>query len=286
MSFVKTTLCAAAMLLVVQTDQQALQRMVSTERAFAAATAELGVRDGFLTFFGDDAIALVPGASGAGVTTPLAKESLRSRPQPKLPLAAKLRWEPFTGQMSSDGTLGWLTGPFVNAAETTNDILGKGAYFSVWKRQADGTYRVWLDEGVTLPSVWQNASEFRVAPDPDAGAVGSASETIAAAEASVAAGGDAWRARLADQARLHRQGEMPKAGRAAVSEWSAGWSRVKYTTIKTEAAASGDLAVTVGGYDATKTAAGAGTEHGTWVRVWKRAVTGAWRIVFESSKST
>src|SRR6185295_13468203 len=168
MSFVKVCVCAAALAAVLQTDQQALQRMVSTERAFAAATAELGVRDGFLTFFGDDAIALVPGASGAA-TTPLAKEGLRPRPQPKLPLAAKLRWEPFTGQMSSDGTLGWLTGPFVNAAETTNDILGKGAYFSVWKRQPDGTYRVWLDEGVTLPSVWQNASEFRAAPEPDAG---------------------------------------------------------------------------------------------------------------------
>ena len=39
-------------------DTQALQRMVATERAFAAATAEIGVRDGFLTFFAEDAVSI------------------------------------------------------------------------------------------------------------------------------------------------------------------------------------------------------------------------------------
>jgi hypothetical protein len=43
----------------------------------------------------------------------------------------------------------------------------------------------------------------------------------------------------------------------------------------------GDLAVVVGGYDATATG---GAEHGTFVRVWKRDVTGRWRIVFETTK--
>ena len=44
-----------------QSDPQALQRMVATERAFAAATGEIGVRDGFLTFFADDAVQVVAG---------------------------------------------------------------------------------------------------------------------------------------------------------------------------------------------------------------------------------
>ena len=49
---------------VTQVDPQALPRMVATERAFAAATAELGVRDGFLAFFADDAVALEAGPEG------------------------------------------------------------------------------------------------------------------------------------------------------------------------------------------------------------------------------
>src|SRR5215467_9222348 len=42
-------------------DVQALQRMVATERAFAAATAEVGIRDGFLSFFAADAVKLHAG---------------------------------------------------------------------------------------------------------------------------------------------------------------------------------------------------------------------------------
>jgi hypothetical protein len=188
-------------------------------------------------------------------------------------------WEPFTGHISSDQSLGWLTGGFVNMTTVTKDIAGKGAYFSVWKHQPDGTWRVWLDEGISLPSVWQDASPFRAAPEPDSGSAGSASETIEAAERAVSSGGAAWQARLAQDVRLHRDGVMPRVGREAVVDWASAWQSVRYTVIKTERAASDDLAVTVGGYDATP------AQHGTWVRVWKRAPNGNWRIVFETSKA-
>src|SRR4029453_17333969 len=94
-----------------QSDPQALQRMVATERAFAAATAEVGVRDGFLAFFADDSVKIQRGAT---VTLARAKDDLASQPLPKLPLPNQLIWEPFTGHMSVDGTLGWLTGAFVS----------------------------------------------------------------------------------------------------------------------------------------------------------------------------
>ncbi len=265
-----------------QVDPQALPRMVATERAFAAATAEIGVRDGFLTFFAPDSISLDPGASGAAVTTSPAKSRLAASPLAKLPILSRLMWEPFTGQMSEDGSLGWLTGPYVNLVQTTRDITAKGAYFSVWKRQPDGTYRVWLDEGISLPDVWSNASEFRAAPAADPGTGAAANEAIDDAERAVAGGGDAWAARLAATARLHRDGVMPMSGRDAAVAWArAAWTSVTYTVVRTERSGSGDLAVALGGYDATTSA---GPQHGTWVRVWQRAVTGNWRIVFETSK--
>jgi ketosteroid isomerase-like protein len=77
---------------------------------------------------------------------------------------------------------------------------------------------------------------------------------------------------------------MPLVGRDAAATWAASaWTTVRYTAARTEAAGSGDLGVTLGGYDATTTR---GPEHGTWVRVWKRDVTGRWRVVFETSKKT
>ena len=257
--------------------------MVATERAFAAATAEIGVRDGFLTFFADDAVAIVPGADGTKVTVTSARAGLEARPEPKLPLGSRLIWEPFTGQVSSDGTLGWLTGGYASLT-TTNEIAAHGAYFSVWKRQPNGTWRVWLDEGVSLPDVWRDASPFRVAPDPDTGAAATSpqTESIDRAETAVRSGGDAWQARLSATLRLHRDGRMPFVGReAAIAGMAAEWQTVRCTLVRTEAAASGDLAVTIGGYDAVTAA---GPEHGTWVRVWKRDVTGRWRIVFETSR--
>jgi hypothetical protein len=261
-------------------DPQALQRMVSTERAFAASAAELGVRDAFLTYFADDAVQLAAGSDGAHATAGRAKDGLRELTQPKLPLLTRLMWEPFTGHVSDDGTIGWLTGGYANLNLLTKDLVGKGAYFSVWKHQADGTWRVWIDEGISLPDVWQDASPFRVAPEPDLGSAGAMNETMAVAERSVAAGGAPWQARLSKDVRLHRDGKMPFVGRdAAIEGAQAAWQSVRYTVIKTEVAGSDDLGVALGGYDA------APAQHGIWIRVWKRNHAGEWRIVFETSKA-
>jgi ketosteroid isomerase-like protein len=265
-------------------DPQAIQRMAATERAFAASALEIGVRDAFLTFFAEDSISIVAGATGAAATTVPARAELAKRPLQKLPLAGKLMWEPFTGHVSSDGTLGWLTGGYVLMDQSTTQIAASGAYFSVWKRQDNGTWRVWLDEGIALPDVWRDASPFRAAPEPDTATGGSPTESIDAAERDVGAGGDPWRARLSAGVRLHRDGRMPFVGREAVIDWTRGAiASITYTVVKTEAAKSGDLAVTLGGYDATAVS-GRKPEHGTWVRVWKRDVVGNWRIVFETSK--
>jgi hypothetical protein len=189
-------------------DTQALQRMAATERAFAAATAEIGIRDGFIFFFAPDAIQF-DAPRGGPLTLSSAQAALAARPLPRLPLAGKLMWEPFTGHISTDGTLGWLTGGFVALDEAQKAVVSQGAYFSVWKRQPDGTLRVWIDEGVGLPDVWKDAAPFRVAPEPDAGVAGTAGETVADAERSVASGGENWRARLAAGVRLHREAKMP-----------------------------------------------------------------------------
>lgn len=259
-------------------DTQALQRMAATERAFAAATAEIGVRDGFLAFFADDAVRIERAPRAAVVP---AKPALVAQSFAKLPIPNQLIWEPYTGHVSSDGTLGWLTGGFVSMNQAQHEVVAQGAYFSVWKRQADGTWRVWLDEGISLPQIWRGAAPFRVAPDPDTGTAGSPTETLEAAEAAIASGLDAWRARLGADVRLHLDGQMPIVGRDAVISSTRGNTAATYTTLRSEVAGSGDLAVAIGALDLRTTPA----QHGTWVRVWKRDVTGRWRIVFQTEKT-
>ncbi len=257
-----------------QSDAQALQRMVATERAFAAATAEVGVRDGFLAFFADDAVQIQRNADS--VTLTKAKDGLAAQPLQQLPVPNQLIWEPYTGQISSDGTLGWLTGSYVRFNQAQKTTIGQGAYFSVWKRQPNGTYRVWLDEGIQLPQIWQGASPFRVAPEPDPGTAGTANETVADVERAVMLDRAVWQARLAAAVRLHRNGLMPLVGRDAVVAWATTQPRMACRVIHTEPAASGDLAVVIGGCESS------GKAYGSFVRVWKRDVTGRWRIVFQT----
>ena len=264
-----------------QADAQALQRMVATERAFAAATAEVGVRDGFLAFFADDSVQI---QRGDAVTLSPARDALASQAVPKLPLVNQLLWEPFTGHVSSDGTLGWLTGAYVVFNQAQKTPIGQGAYFSVWKRQSNGTWRVWLDEGIRFPQIWQNASPFRVAPDPDPGKEGAPNETLADAERAMTADASAvhtrFTERLSAHARFHRDGQMPVVGREAIVEWlRAHPSTSACRVLQTESAASGDLAVVIG---ACAPAKGKPTSY---VRVWKRDVTGKWRIVFQTESS-
>lgn len=262
-------------------DALALERMAATERAFAAATAEVGVRDGFLAFFAPDAIQIRAGRNGTSATVRPARPALAEAALSPLPLTTVLSWAPYTGHVSSDGTFGWLTGAFVGRDKKTGEVGNQGAYFSVWKRQRDGTWRVWLDEGAALPEVWTDATPLRPAPEPDAGLAGQPNENLTSVERVIAAGGEPWRERLAAEMRLHRSGRMPFVGRSAVEAWAGEtWTTVKYTVLRTQVAASNDLGVTLGGYDATGPD---GAEHGTWVRVWKRDAAGRWRIVFETS---
>lgn len=248
--------------------------MVASERAFAAATAEIGFRDGFLAFFADDSIKVQ--RQGGSVTLIPARADLIAQPLPKLPIVNQLIWEPFTGHISSDGTFGWLTGPFVLMNQAQKTTVGQGAYFSVWKRQPDGTYRVWLDEGIRLPNIWLKASPFRVAPDPDEGTAGAANEEIAEVERAVSTDTGAWRARLSADVRLHRDGAMPFVGREEVIAFAARQKRPPCTALRTEVAASGDLAVVIGACDLDD------RTRGSYVRVWKRSLGGRWRIVFQT----
>ena len=256
-------------------DGQALLRMVAWERAFAAATEQLGVRDGFLTFFAEDSIQI---QRGPKVSLVPARDALAAQALPRLPLANRLLWEPYTGHVSADGTLGWLTGGFVSLNQVEQLPVRQGAYFSVWKRQPNGTWRVWLDEGIGLPQIWQGASPFRVAPDPDEGSTGTANEALVDVERSVASDAAAWRARLATGVRVHREGMMPLVGRDAVLAWAEKQGPRRYALLRTEEAGSDDLAITIGALDAGATA----KTQGSWVRVWKRDLGGRWRIVFQT----
>jgi hypothetical protein len=254
-----------------------LESMVAAERAFAAATAEIGVRNGFLTFFANDSVAIETVTDGNARIVD-ARSRIAAGPEPPQPLPNLLSWKPFIGQVSADGTFGWLTGPYENLNKNTGAV-GYGIYFSVWRRQADGVWKVWLDQGITTPERWSLPTDFRAA-DASGRPSNDAFDNL---DASIASDAALWSARLAPSVRLHRQGQGPVLGREAAARWRADtWRTARYSSVRAERSPAGDIVVVAGGYTAT-TASGT-EERGIFIRVWQVASDGRWRIVLETSK--
>jgi len=268
---------AAAAVLGAQGAPPALQAMADTERAFAKLAADTNFRDAFIAYFADEAVGFDPNPGPA-------RERLRAQPAP--PADLRLLWEPRVGDVSAAGDLGYLTGP------TETHLPGKptryGSYFSVWKKQADGEYRVILDVGIGVPAAVPFGEGFVRA----AGVAAYAGrDTTAEAEASLLAADRSFGASLTARgpaasyaevlhpaARVHRNGLLPMTSRDAATGWMR--TALKAMTsepLKSETASSRDLGYTWGAFTEAPMTGLATT--GSYVRLWTRRADGTWRMV-------
>ena len=256
----------------------ALTRMIEAERAFAARALVVGWKQAFLENFDDEAVGFDKGRAGP------AKEQLRDTPDP--PKEQQLIWEPRYGDIAGSGELGYLTGPVRNILPSRNNGQPRhSTYFSVWKRQRNGTYRVILDVGTPTPRPVPFPAGFTRAPHASrfAGDYDERTPPLSSADSVMnsalrSSQTNAYRERLAPGARLHRNGIMPLTGTPAILAWLA--SQPRYSAADSryaEAARSGDLGYTWGTY----IIAARGTtprEEGFYTRVWVRERNGQWRI--------
>jgi ketosteroid isomerase-like protein len=254
----------------------ALQSMADTERAFAEACTRKGIRDSFLEYFADDAIAFNPAPISA-------KDRLRARPARPFS-EAELRWEPRLGDVAASGELGWLTGPSTFIDHTSKDARPQaGNYLSVWRREADGSWRVLLDVGSQPPNPVSFAPGFTRVEFPsryagsDSQEQASASLVLADRALNAAAAknaGDAYAQVTIGASRLHRSGFMPAVGPLAIGAWMRQYMPAMIATPDTaRAARSGDLGYSYGTFEAPPAKASA------YVRVWQRDAGGKWFVV-------
>jgi ketosteroid isomerase-like protein len=256
-----------------------LETLVNAERAFAKTATEKGIRDSFLEYFADDAIAFSPAPVSA-------TERLRSRPaRPFSEL--ELRWEPRTGDVAASGDLGWLTGPSTFIDHTSpNPEPQHGNYLSVWRRQPGGQWRVFIDVGSAPPQPVTFAEGFTRFPLPSRyGGGGSKPAASAAlveadrtlnAQIGTAGAASAYAAVTTASSRLHRSGFMPAIGTDAIRTWmNANATVMSASTGSGDSAQSGDLGYSYGTYEVKSPTA----EHGAYVRVWQRDGSGKWLLV-------
>lgn len=257
----------------------ALRAMADAERAFSARASETNWRDAFIEFFADEAVNFQPDPGPA-------RERLRRQPAPP-PGAPSFQWEPRTGDVAQSGDLGYLTGP-VRYAPGPDGTPRHGCYFSVWKKQPDGTFKVILDVGIQPPAEVPFAPGFVRAPGR---ATGRPAASRAEAERSLLDADRAFGRAIGQQgaaaafesvmhpeARLHRNGAVPQTTRATAVAWLG--AHVKAMTsepMKSETGASGDLGYTWG--KAVVTGSDGTREEGYYVRVWTLGDGGRWQLV-------
>jgi ketosteroid isomerase-like protein len=263
-----------------------LVAMADTERAFAKAATIKGWRNAFLEFFADDAIAFAPEVA-------LAKDRLRK--QPDTPFSVfELVWEPRTGDVASSGDLGWLTGPSTSINHKLPDKKPRyGCYLSVWRKQPDGTWRVFIDVGADSPEPVPFAPGFnRIAlksryagrDDP-----AKAKQLLAAADAELNAQmmtvgvPKAFAATMTPASRLHRPGHVPIVGSDAIQAWLAQHSSSGTAGQKdASSSAAGDFGFTHGTFETRAPTA----VKGVYVRLWSRDAAGTWWLVVDVAQNT
>ena len=257
-----------------------LADMVRTEQRFAARALVVGWKQAFLEYFADSA----SGFDGDQVVP--AKELFRKLPDP--PKDSRLIWEPRWGDIASSGDFGYLTGPVRRINPAVNEGQPQHLiYASVWKRQADGSFRVVMDMGVPTPGPVMFPPGFTRARHAERyartttvqSAVKSLRDTDAAlTNASRSGQSEAYRGHLAEGARLHRPDVMPIVGEQAIVAWLAGQPRYVSGESKfADTSMAGDLGYTYGTYALDSNQAA----RGFYVRVWSRGRDGVWRVALD-----
>lgn len=275
--------CAAAAPQGEAHEEDALSTLVATERAFAHLAEERGVRDAFLSYLARDAVTFSPAPERGW-------ESWQKRaplPPGQKPRRALL-WTPMSGDLSAAGDLGWTTGPFVVRDTSGHEPDAHGLFFSVWRREPSGEFRVALDIGVDLPAP---AASLDVAfapatpkPAPLAPEEGPLNDPVALdreldAKLAAASAVEALRASLAEGARMHRQGQAPLVGKGAIVAWATEKAfELRAEPIAGQMARSGDLGYSYGRYHARVSGV---VEDGYYARVWQKQPDGRFLVVAE-----
>jgi len=269
---------------------EALVQMADAERAFAARALVVGWKQAFLEYFSMSAVGFDDGRPGNAL------EQVAKAPDP--PKELQLIWEPRYGDSAASGEIGYLTGPVKNVLPSRNKGQPRHSnYFSIWKRERDGSFKVVMDVGIPTPGPVPYPMGFTRAPhanrftgdyDDTTPPLGTADSVLNITLRSGQA--RAYRSRLADGARFHRANKLPIVGQTAVLQWLA--SQPAYANAESrfaESARSGDLGYTWGTYaiappsvaakDGTKQQVNA--EVGFYVRVWVRERNGQWKVAVD-----
>jgi len=266
-----------------------LQEMVKTEQAFSKMAEEQNTREAFMTFIADDGLLFRPGAVNG-------KKWMIEHPVPPSDKKPLLAWQPKFAGMAASGDMGFTTGPW-EAKEDIKDEKPQayGHFVTVWKKQADGSWKFVVDLGISHPqsggpqTLWQPVAtnkDISFKPVDQASALKELLDRDRQFSAELVKEGLAktFLAYASSEIRLYLAGELPYVGSQAVAEVLAKKKpRIKWDLINGDVSRAGDLGYTHGTYEVTHDSKDV-NERGSYVRIWQKQ-GGTWRVVIDVSNA-
>lgn len=255
--------------------------VVTAERTFSERSLERGAKAAFLDVLAAGSIVLDPGPQPG-----------RGHYEAQKDVGARLSWVPGYAEVSSGGDMGYTTGLYTRWQA---EGMSFGQYASVWRKQADGRWKLVIDGGNrhAPPLQVTGELEFRAAPAkvkrkhrPQPLAVGPELRRLQAAEVVLNSG---WAIGGSQALVAHGTNDLrylpPDApmvsGRAAVeATLTTRQDTLSFTPGGAEIAASGDLGYSYGAA-IRKPGPSAAAEAGGYMRVWRRSERGVWQVALE-----
>jgi ketosteroid isomerase-like protein len=263
------------LLIGVQLAAQSLEPVFRAEQAFARQADQQGIRAAFFAWLTEDARVFTPRMVSA---------KAQYGPEPGDP--GHLAWYPEAMGMAASGGLAWSLGPWTYAVKKGGPVLVNGHFLSIWRKQADGRWKVEADIGVPHAAPKQPIEPFApqeatlAAPvslpaTPDARA-GLLEKEAGLSAAWAGKGGLALLPELAKEARVLRPRMLPLQGEADIRKaLEADPAGARWEPALLQVAPSGDLGWVCGecGPDGKGVTA-------SFLRIWIREA-GAWKVLFD-----
>jgi len=274
----------------------ALDSLIAAEREFSRASEEKGIREAFLTWLAPDAIVFRPGPTEG---LPIYEKMDAADP-------AVLTWEPEFAEIAGSGEMGYTTGPYQLRPDRGSPPTVFGHYVTVWKKQPDGGWKVFLDIGVQHERPSPPGSVVEVFMRQPGGDVGKLSPEALKEEGRAVGGAmmkfiqeigiGGYRRALAGFAasdiRIFRTGRLPFPGGSTIRELvprsdgrdaspgrRTGSDVQSRSRFQVRLALSGDLAIVYGTSD--RPHVGSGPAKSAFLEIWRKDASDVWRICLD-----
>jgi ketosteroid isomerase-like protein len=259
--------------------EKAINSLVEAERRYAKLALEKDFRAASLQVFTDDAVIFAPG--------PQSGKKYWEK-ETEVPF---LIWRPIFASIARSADLGYTTGPW-EYKKSRDDAKPQafGDFITIWKRQADGVWRVVLDVGINHPQPKESAGEVKTfVPDFPIAHADSVRQRLQDAEKNFRESlaqdaGAAVLAQAGDEIRIYRRGAAPAVGKTAAKlMFSSDQEKQTRNGAGGGLSQSADLAYDCGEYSSEHESI---TEHGIYLSIWQLDPSSEWRLMLDLQKKT